>query len=75
MSAGYTATEARAIASKIDRIARNAKIEEYRIYCAEVRACGSAPETLDVFLNEAASGKAAASSRMAMIPSDELDLH
>ncbi len=75
MTAGYTATEARAIAAKIDRIARNSKINEYREYAAESRACGYEPETLAEYLGESASGKAAASSRMAMIPSDEMDLY
>ena len=74
MTAGYTASQARAIAAKIDRIARNLKIEEYREYAAESRACGYDPETLAEYLGEAPAGKAA-SSRLAMVPSDELDLH
>jgi len=70
----HTQTEARAIAAKIDKIARNLKIEEYREYAAESRACGYEPETLAEYLGEAPTGKAA-STKLVMIPSDELDLY
>lgn len=75
MSYCHTPAEARAIAALIDSIARDQRISEYRDYATESRACGYEPETLAEYLGEAPSGKAAASTRLATIPSDELDLY
>jgi hypothetical protein len=76
---GYSPTEARKIATGIDsavnRAKRNAMVESYSEYAAESRACGFDPETLAEYLGEAPTGKIAASSRWAFIPSDELDIY
>jgi hypothetical protein len=79
LSAGYSPTEARKIAKNIDRAAdrakRNDRVEAYREYAAESRACGCEPETLAEYLGEIPTGKAAAASRWASIPWNELDQH
>jgi hypothetical protein len=73
--AGYSPTEARNIAATIDRAARNAKRDDYAEYAAESRACGYSPESFAEWLGEEATGKAAASERLAHISFSELDLH
>ena len=73
--AGYSPTEARNIAAKIDRAARNAKRDDYADYAAESRACGYSPETFAEWLGEAVSGKDSASGRLAHISFSELDLY
>lgn len=75
MTAGYTPTEARAIAADIDRAARNVKVQAYREYAAETRACGCKPETLSQYLGEEKTGKAAASERLSSVPFYELDMY